>query len=208
MWSFFSRAAGSDFPYEVGEVVSGFEAKSIFSLHKGRRKGVTANDSAADVSIFVYDIKTGSDVKLEIARALLKRLKTLRHPSILQYLDSLETDKVLYIATEPVEPLALHIGKLGGSDGTPQRDLYLAWGIFQITRALSFMNNDGSLRHNNVSAWSVFVNASGEWKLGGLEYVTPVDGSAVPPVKVTPALELYDPPEKNDQAKLKHVTKW
>lgn len=207
MWSFFSRATGSDFPYEVGELVNGFESKSIFSLHKGKRKGGGAG-TTDEVSIFVYDIKSGSDVKLEIAKALLKRLKTLRHPSILQYLDSLETDKVLYIATEPVEPLALHIGKLGGNDGTPQRDLYLAWGIFQITRALSFMNNDGNLRHNNVSAWSVFVNASGEWKLGGLEYVTPVDANPTPPVKVLPSLEIYDPPEKNDQNKLKHVTKW
>lgn len=126
MWSFFSRDSSKDFPYELGEPINGFESKSIFSLHKAKRKGTNE-----DVSIFVYDVKTGSDTKLEIARALLKRLKTLRHPSILQYLDSLETDKVLYIATEQVEPLSLHIGKLG-SDGT-QKDLYLAWGIFQIT---------------------------------------------------------------------------
>lgn len=70
------------------------------------------------------------------------------------------------------------------------------------------MNNDGNLRHNNVSAWSVFVNASGEWKLGGLEYVSTVDGIPMPPVKVPPSLEIYDPPEKTDQSKLRSATKW
>uniref|UniRef100_A0A1L8DN65 N-terminal kinase-like protein n=1 Tax=Nyssomyia neivai TaxID=330878 RepID=A0A1L8DN65_9DIPT len=200
MWSFFSREK-NDFPYEIGDEVRGLETWSIWSLHKGRKKGTTAED----VSIFVYDIKNGTEAKLELARASVKRLKTLRHPSILQYLDSVETDKVLYVATEVVEPLGTHIEKLE-TDG-PQKDLYLAWGIFQITRALSFLNNDGSLRHNNVSIWSVFVNTSGEWKLGGLEYVSAVDGNPTPPLKVPPQLELYDPPEKADPAKLKSATK-
>jgi len=46
--------------------------------------------SDEEVSVFIYDVKNGSDAQLEIARAALKRLKTLRHPSILTYLDSLE----------------------------------------------------------------------------------------------------------------------
>lgn len=78
--------------------------------------------------------------------------------------------------------------------------------LFQ--RALSFLNNDGNLRHNNVSVWSVFVNSSGEWKLGGLEYVSNVDGNQLPPVKLPSTLEIYDPPEKNDTSKLKLATKW
>uniref|UniRef100_A0A182W601 N-terminal kinase-like protein n=1 Tax=Anopheles minimus TaxID=112268 RepID=A0A182W601_9DIPT len=200
MWSFFSRDSSKDFPYEIGDQVQQFDTKSIWSLHRGKRKG--SND---EVSVFTYDIKNGSDIKLELAKAALKRLKTLRHPSILQFLDSLETDKVLYVATEPVEPLGTHIGKLAAEG--PQRDLYLAWGIFQITRALSFLNNDGNLRHNNVSVWSVFVNTSGEWKLGGLEYVSSTELPVVPPIKIPPSLEIYDPPEKSDANKLKTATK-
>ncbi|XP_055524243.1 N-terminal kinase-like protein isoform X2 [Wyeomyia smithii] len=201
MWSFFSRDSTKDFPYEIGEPVQQFDSRSIWSLHHGKRKGAS-ND---EVSVFVYDIKNGTDVKLELAKAAVKRLKTLRHPSILQFLDSLETDKVLYVATEQVEPLGTYFEKLTGEG--PQKELSLAWGIFQITRALSFLNNDGNLRHNNVSAWSVFVNGSGEWKLGGLEYVSSTDLSAAPPIKIPPALEIYDPPEKNDSNKLKTSTK-
>uniref|UniRef100_A0A2M4BCN2 N-terminal kinase-like protein n=1 Tax=Anopheles marajoara TaxID=58244 RepID=A0A2M4BCN2_9DIPT len=200
MWSFFSRDSSKDFPYEIGEPVPQFDAKSIWALHRGKRKGT--ND---EVSVFTYDIRAGTEIKLELAKVAVKRLKTLRHPSILQFLDSLETDKMLYVATEPVEPLGTHIARLA-SEG-PQRDLYLAWGIFQITRALSFLNNDGNLRHNNVSVWSVFVNTAGEWKLGGLEYVSSADLPAAPPVKIPPSLEIYDPPERNDANKLRMATK-
>lgn len=70
------------------------------------------------------------------------------------------------------------------------------------------MNNDGNLRHNNVSFWSVFVNTSGEWKLGSLEYVSSVEGNPMPPSKLPPCLEIYDPPEKTDPTKLKNATKW
>jgi hypothetical protein len=42
------------------------------------------------VSVFVFDVKNGSETQLDIAKTAVKRLKTLRHPSILTYLDSLE----------------------------------------------------------------------------------------------------------------------
>jgi len=40
--------------------------------------------------MFVFDIKNGSETQFDVAKAAVKRLKTLRHPSILTYLDSLE----------------------------------------------------------------------------------------------------------------------
>lgn len=103
----------------------GFEEKSIWSLKKGKRKG-----SEEQVSIFTYEIKTGSEAQFELAKASLKRIKTLRHPSVLQYLDSFENDKVIYVATEFVEPLGFYLDKIS-FDG--RRDLYLAWTVFQIT---------------------------------------------------------------------------
>lgn len=56
--------------------------------------------------------------------------------------------------------------------------------------------------------WSVFSDSSREWKLGGLEYVSNVDGNQIPPIKLPVSLEIYDPPEKNDVSKLKLATKW
>ncbi|GLH15166.1 N-terminal kinase-like protein [Gryllus bimaculatus] len=194
MWSLFARDPSKDFPYEISEPVQGLEDKSVWSLHQGKKKG-----SGEDVSVFVFDVRTGSETQFDIAKAAVKRLKTLRHPSILTYLDSLETEKVIYLATEYVVPLHTYLGELSkdGKEGH-QRELYLAWGIFQITRALSFLNNDGNLRHNNVCLSSVFVNGAGEWKLGGVEYVAGASEGTGLPIKILPSLEKYDPPEKAD----------
>ena len=65
-----------------------------------------------------------------IFRAAVKRLKTLRHPSVLTYVHSVETDKSVLLATEPVSPLQEHLEQL--VDRGPKRDNYLAWGIFQV----------------------------------------------------------------------------
>lgn len=111
--------------------MTSLDARSIWSLHKAKRK--TTNE---DVSVFVYDIKSGSDIKLEIAKSSMKRLKTLRHPSVLQYLDSFETDKMLYVATEFVQPLGIYLETVDRE--SQQNDLYLAWGIFQITVSARF----------------------------------------------------------------------
>lgn len=75
-------------------------------------------------------------------------------------------------------------------------------------RALSFLNNDGNLRHNNVCISSIFVNQAGEWKLGNVEHMAGLaEGDGVP-IKILPALEKYSPPEKADAIKQRHITKW
>lgn len=74
---------------------------------------------------------------------------------------------------------------------------------------MGFLINDCNLKHNNVSCWSVFVNASGEWKLGGFEYVTPNDVAYTNPYRFPPQLDVYDAPEKNRGLAgpaLKHAT--
>lgn len=70
--------------------------------------------------------------------------------------------------------------------------------LFQ--RALSFLINDGNLRHNNVNISSVFVNSAGEWKLSGVDFVTPNDASPVIG-KVPSVLHNLDPPELKNGSK-------
>ncbi|OAD56922.1 N-terminal kinase-like protein [Eufriesea mexicana] len=173
MWPFFSKDSTKDFPYEIGEPISGLDDKSIWTLHRAKKKGSAGGE---DVSVFVFECKSGNEHLLNIARSAVKRLKTLRHPSILAYLDSFETNKAIYLATERVEFLYSRLTRKSDNDDESKKELYFSWGIFQITRALNFLNNDGNLRHNNVNLWTVFVNEeSGEWKLGGVEYMTAVD---------------------------------
>ena len=196
MWSFFSRDPTKDFPYEISEPISGLDDKSIWTLHKAKKKGSTGGE---DVSVFVFECKSGNEHLLDVARSAVKRLKTLRHPSILAYLDSLETDKMVYLATERVEPLYNRLARKSDADKESKKELYFSWGIFQITRALNFLNNDGNLRHNNVNLWTVFVNEeSGEWKLGGVEYMTAVDAV----YNTLPAtFQAYYPPDAKENVK-------
>jgi len=42
------------------------------------------------VTIFILDTKTASPAEVDAAKATVKRLKTLRHPSVLTFFDSVE----------------------------------------------------------------------------------------------------------------------
>merc|ERR550517_1387113 len=121
-------------------------------------------------------------------RSAVKRLKTLRHPSVLTFLAECDSPTSVLLATEPVSPLSEHLGEI--LDRGPKREYYLAWGIFQVCRALAFLNNDAKLKHNNINSASVFVTRAGDWKLAGLEYVCASD--AQPPAKILPCLEKYN----------------
>lgn len=44
--------------------------------------------------------------------------------------------------------------------------------------------------------------------MGGVEYVTNAQDNYSIVIKIIQSLEIYDPPEKNDSAKLRQMTKW
>lgn len=70
--------------------------------------------------------------------------------------------------------------------------------LCSFQKGLSFLINDGSLLHENVCIWSVFVDQAGEWKLGGVDYLHHSQDPA--PSKSLPSLKVYDPPEKSTGA--------
>ncbi|XP_041704694.1 N-terminal kinase-like protein isoform X4 [Coregonus clupeaformis] len=191
MWSFFARDPVKDFNYDI---LPETQTSGIWTLHRGKRKM-----GGEPVSVFVYEVSTGTEEQTQLAKAAFKRMKTLRHPNILAYVDGLEsvTEKSLYLVTEQVTPLAAHLkaqSERGGSG-----DLEMTWGLHQIVKALSFLVNDCHLLHNNLGIWAVFVDRAGEWKLGGLDHMTPENGEAstsLPSAKaVHPDMDKYDPPE-------------
>ncbi|XP_021378015.1 N-terminal kinase-like protein [Mizuhopecten yessoensis] len=202
MWSFFSRDPAKDFHYEILEVVPGLEEKSIWTVHHGKKKGTNE-----PVSVFCFDVKGSSESQVQLAKGALKRIKTLRHPNILTFLDGIETEKVIYFATEPVVPLETYLKD--NENRGDQNTLAISWGIHQIVKGLSFLVNDCNLIHNNVCMASVFVDPAGEWKLAGVDYMYPAQGQdSIPPVKILPILEKYDPPEKSDLRRGIRGEKW
>ncbi|XP_051901203.1 N-terminal kinase-like protein [Pristis pectinata] len=187
---FFSRDPVKDFPFETGRRRPRLRL-GLGGCSPGRRKGT--NDP---VSIFMYDVKPNSDEQTQVAKAAFKRLKTLRHPNILSFVDGLETEKCLYVVTEPVTPLGTYLKAKEDVGGLSQ--LEISWGLHQVVKALCFLVNDCNLIHNNVCMAAVFVDRAGEWKLGGLDYMYAAQGDTPQPLKGFPELDKYDPPEKTD----------
>ncbi|MBA0692286.1 hypothetical protein Goari_009858, partial [Gossypium aridum] len=141
------------------------------------------NDDGSPVSIFSLSGSNPQDGHLAAGRNGVKRLRTVRHPNILSFLHSTEVESfdgssskvTIYIVTEPVMPLSEKIKELG-LEGT-QRDEYYAWGLHQIAKAVSFLNNDCKLVHGNVCLSSVVVTQTLDWKLYAFDVLSEYDGA-------------------------------
>ncbi|KAL2330200.1 hypothetical protein Fmac_017781 [Flemingia macrophylla] len=143
----------------------------------------TSKDDGSPVSVFSLSGSNAQDGHLAAARNGVKRLRTVRHPNILSFLHSAEIEThdagspkvTIYIVTEPVMPLSEKIKELG-LEGT-QRDEYYAWGLHQIAKAVSFLNNDCKLVHGNVCLASVVVTPALDWKLHAFDVLSEFEGS-------------------------------
>lgn len=175
----------SNFGYTIGEKVKG-EDYSIWTHYRGYKK----NKPEQTCSVFVFD-KTlnscGDSVRfipVEIAKKLAKnqfqRCKSLIHPSILKVYDTLEVPNSYYIITEPCVSLynlsiSLNHSFTTCADDSRESEYEIGFpkdcisGLYEITKGLRFLHNDGKLLHGNISPLTVYVNFEGSWKLGGFE---------------------------------------
>ncbi|KAJ1646431.1 Nuclear aminoacylation-dependent tRNA export pathway component [Coemansia asiatica] len=154
-----------DFHYTIGAPVDAYSGQSIWQLHHGQK----TDSSKQAASVFVFDKSRGSSFTTAAQNAL-KRMRTLRHPGILRYMEGAETADAIYIATEPVTPLSL----VAGSDDSDEE--LRRWGLYKIAETLKFLSVDCKMVHANLCAATVFVTKAGEWRLGGLELVDALTG--------------------------------
>ncbi|KAI9596682.1 armadillo-type protein [Syncephalis fuscata] len=154
--------SGQEFPYTIGERVHELGRNdSVWALYEGRK---TADNSA--VSVLVYEKARGSSGELALARNAFSKFRTIRHPGLIRYIDGVETDTHIYLATDVIQPLRTVLNQ------SEQNQNLIAWGLFNIAKMVHFLNNDCNLVHGNIKISSVFVNGAGEWKLGGLELLS------------------------------------
>mmetsp|Transcript_3263 Transcript_3263/g.5239 ORF Transcript_3263/g.5239 Transcript_3263/m.5239 type:complete len:709 (+) Transcript_3263:49-2175(+) len=155
-------------PVTVGDKVStDYAVSSWWQLHEGKKKS-----DNSDVSIFVCDLKANSNYA-ELAKNAYKRMKTLRHPYVLSWIDGHESDDKLTIITECVKPLSQVIDEIGDEWTDTDRNL-VAWGCYQVAKALAFLNTDCKVHHGNINIGSIFVTQGGDWKIGGLDFISTV----------------------------------
>ncbi|EFJ18677.1 hypothetical protein SELMODRAFT_444483 [Selaginella moellendorffii] len=169
-----SAAGGiKDLPYSIGDPYAA--SWGSWTHCQG-----TSKEDNSPVSIFSFTASGAQDGRLAPARNGVKRLRTVRHPNVLSFLHSTEVEGVegkitIYVVTEPVMPLAEKIKDMG-LIGT-QRDEYFAWGLHQVSKAVSFLNNDCKLVHGNVCLSAVVVTPALDWKLHGFDVLAEFDSA-------------------------------
>ena len=99
-----SLVTGSSLPFTLGDDKG--TAWNWWTLHDAKMKA-----DGAKVSVFRAIIPNTDEVKLGLARNSLKRLRGMKHPSIVSFKDSHElpdrSNVTFYIVTEPVVTLSL-----------------------------------------------------------------------------------------------------
>lgn len=84
------------------------------------------------MSIFRFDLVPGKDQRLfEVAKFGAKKLKSLRHPNILTFIDSMETDRSVIIVTEYVDPVDVYLESINEYT-LEQKKGAISWGLLQV----------------------------------------------------------------------------
>ncbi|KIY53084.1 ARM repeat-containing protein [Fistulina hepatica ATCC 64428] len=159
------QKTGLNLPFSLGARVHN---EPFFSMYDA-----TKRDDGSLVTVFEYNIgsnaTSGSD---ELAKNLLKRLRTTRHPDIVKFMDAAETDSTIYIMTERVCRLdgSVLLSKWANRHDQA-KDEWVLWGLHRVAVALAFLN-DSELSHCCLGVPSIYVSPSGEWRLGGFELMS------------------------------------
>ncbi|KAI7957901.1 hypothetical protein MJO29_006118 [Puccinia striiformis f. sp. tritici] len=108
-------------------------------------------------------------ITTRICENSLTKLRSLRHPDILEFIDGGETDSAVYIITEQISSLSVKLDRLKMTKQTEVE--WKIWGLSRIS-ALKFLNGPGTSTHGNLKLTSIFISESGEWKLSGLKVLS------------------------------------
>ncbi|KAK2626195.1 hypothetical protein QTJ16_004457 [Diplocarpon rosae] len=166
-------------------------------------------------------LKKATEEVVERLRKEASSLARLRHPNILELVEPVEDTRNggLQFATEMVTASLSGIlqekdeqERVGGVGGRSSRfvnedaeggrrrkeleidELEIQKGLEQISKALEFLHDNAGLVHGNLTPDAVFVNAKSDWKISGLSFASPPDGStkasSVIPINLSESLNL------------------
>ena len=153
---------GSDvapFPYSQGSELIAAHPSPHWRLHSG-----THNSTSEPCTIFSFDKSKHDTASLTLAKNAIQKLKILRHPCILRYVDSTETATHLLLATEACTPFVHDYVR-----GERKKEQGMCVGLYAVVKAVSWLNNDCKLVHGAVTPASIYLLKSGEYRLFGLD---------------------------------------
>lgn len=92
----------------------------------------TQDDNSA-ISVFVFDAnEPGKRALFPLAKNALRKLRTIRHPDVLKFMDVVETDTLIYIMTEPIRPLCAALNDWTAR-GAQETEDWLIWGLHRVS---------------------------------------------------------------------------
>lgn len=127
-----------------------------------------ASNGYKKLSLFVFKATASADQEL----ISFQKWKQLRHPFILQYLDSGVHKGRKCLLTEHVTPISLLLGQ-GGPHRIETHEELIA-GFNDILEAIKFIHETCDFSHNHVTLEWIFASSKsyGTWKLGGLHLIS------------------------------------
>ncbi|TID06480.1 Protein kinase domain-containing protein ppk32 [Colletotrichum higginsianum] len=176
---------------------------SVFVFDKKALDGHGSSLGRSSASAF----KRATEEVIERLKKEASSLAKLRHPSVLELVEPVEETRGggLQFVTEAVTgSLAALLqekddqersGGVGGrssryvtedSDGVRRRreleidELEIQKGLLQISKALEFLHENAGLVHGNLTPDAIIVNAKSDWKISGLAFCGPSEGSNKP----------------------------
>ncbi|KAI9765269.1 MAG: hypothetical protein M1840_007468 [Geoglossum simile] len=192
-------------------------AVSVFAFDKKSLENAGGLSRSAGQSV-----KRAHEEVVERLKKEASSLARLRHPSILEVVEQVEeTRNGLMFATEQVTVSLAGLlaekdeqeraGGVGGrasryvvedTEGGRRRreveidELEIQKGLLQIGKGLEFLHESAGLLHGNLTPEAIYVNAKSDWKISGLAFSSPAEGSntptSVPPIPLAEVLN-YDP---------------
>ena len=126
------QKSGLTLPFTTNSRVTSYDGRSIWTLYEG-----TKRDDGLPVSIFEFDAnQPGKRNLFPLAKNALRKLRTIRHPDVLRFMDVVETDSTIHIMTERVRPLAPALTEYS-QKAAQEREDWLLWGLHRISVRLS-----------------------------------------------------------------------
>lgn len=85
------------------------------------------------MSIFEFDASTPAKRNtLPLAKNALRKLRTVRHPDVLKFMDAVESDTTIYIMTERIRPLSSALSEWSVK-GAQEKEDWLIWGLHRVS---------------------------------------------------------------------------
>lgn len=162
-------ASISNAGYEHWTINAGTKKDAVVASSYSVVEGLGDLQGKEGVTIFKFS-KTQSN-RSSCAQRHWQKIRTLKHPCILTYLDGADVEDALMLVTEQCTPLSVWLASTKQQQSVDKKSVLqeLIWGFRCVLNGLSFLHDTCSLSHGYLGVHSIFVSKSGDWRLGSFD---------------------------------------